>query len=153
MTLGLPCHKHSEQIPCDTKAQSVVTVSGESPDARRQAQIPRKTVPGAAAVDSPRAIAGCPRRTIRRRAGVVNVVAILHPLPDIARYIIKTERIGLERSDRRGLLVVPSADASVAVCVALSERVTPVKGGGGARACGVFPFGLGQQPIGLASHP
>src|SRR6476469_2530739 len=43
-----------------------------------------------------------PSRAVRRRAAGGVVVAILRPLPDIARHVVETEPVSRKRPHRRG---------------------------------------------------
>jgi len=54
-----------------------------------------------AARDAHAAVAGYPRRTIRRRIAVMAIPAILRPFPHVAMDIMKAEFVGGESSDRR----------------------------------------------------
>jgi hypothetical protein len=48
-------------------------------------------------------------------ADVIVMVAVLHPLPDVARHVVKAECVGREQADGRGLQIAPLAAAAVAV--------------------------------------
>src|SRR5262249_47707726 len=89
---------------------------------------------------------------IRGCSLVIVMIAILNPLPDVTGHVVEPERIGLERSDWRGLLIVPLAATAVAVGIVSSNLVAPEIGRRAASASRVFPFRLGEQSIGLASH-
>ena len=56
--------------------------------------------PGTAANATHIAVTTGPRRAIGGRPVIVAVIAILHPLPHVARHVVEAERIGLERIDR-----------------------------------------------------
>src|SRR5262249_38119691 len=83
--------------------------AGEVPVAGGRADVLRKVAPGSAADAAATAISTGPRRTICGRFFVIFMIAILHPLPHIAGHVVEAERIGRERSDRRGLTIVPFA--------------------------------------------
>ena len=114
-----------------------------------RAEVLRIKEPGTAANDTAATVTSPPRRAVRGCTLVAVVEAILHPFPDVAVHVVEAERIGGERADRRRLLVVPLAAAAVAVGVALADLVAPGIGRLGAGARGIFPFRLGQQPVGL----
>jgi hypothetical protein len=78
---------------------------------------------------------------------VVSVPRIFGPLPDIPVHVIETECIGLERSDRRCLLVTPLIFATTAVGVVLSNVVAPGIAGRGARTRRILKLGLREQPV------
>src|SRR5579872_2627705 len=88
--------------------------------------------------------AGDPYRAVSRRISVIIVPTVLRPLPDAADHIVEAECIRRERADRRRRLVVPSRAATVAVRIALTNIVAPWIGRGGARARGIFVFGLAE---------
>src|SRR5262249_43048212 len=93
-----------------------------------------------------------PRQAIRRCVVVGIVIAILYPLKYVARHVVEAKLIGLERSDRRGLPVIPLAAAPITVGVALADLLAPEIARGRAGARGVFPFGFCEQPVFLAGH-
>ena len=83
--------------PANPEAKVVDPVAGGARVAVRGAEAVWSEVPGTAAVDTGFAVAAFdPGRTIRRRAIVIVVGAILDPLKDIADHVIEAERIGLE---------------------------------------------------------
>src|SRR6266404_7210703 len=138
--------------PSDPKAGVVVPVVLLVPVAVRRPWVCRIVVPGTAADDTFLAIPCRPRKAIGGRPVVVLMPAILHPLPHIAGHIVEAERIGLERSDRRGSQFAPLVFAAMAVGVFFVDLVAPVKGRRGASTSRVFPFGFGEQPVFLAGH-
>src|SRR5262245_16688052 len=83
-----------------------------------------------------------PSGSICWRTFVILVPDILNPLPDIASHVIKAKCIWLEGPNWRRLFIIPLASAAVAIGVVLPDVFTPIKGGRGAGACGVLPFGL-----------
>src|SRR5258708_124226 len=129
--------------PCDTEAHIVVVVIWGGGGAVRRADL--IVDPRSAAGDPAAAFFPDPCGAVCRGAGVATVVAILHPLPDVAMHVVETKRIGLERSNRGGLPGVPFAAAAKAIGVALADLVAPRVGRGGAGARRVFPFGFGEQ--------
>src|SRR5262245_20915284 len=66
---------------------------------------------------------------------------------------METEGIGLERSNRRRLPVVPLSYTAVTVTVVLAGLLAPEKGRRAAGTRRIFPLRLGEQAIGLAGHP
>src|SRR5262249_435700 len=60
-----------------------------------------------------------PRRAICRRSIVATVVAILDPLKDVPDHVVEAKSIRCERTDRRRLLVIPLAPATVALAILL----------------------------------
>src|SRR5262249_33661991 len=97
--------------------------------------------------------AGCrPWRTVWRRSLVIAVIAILDPFPEVAVHVVEAERVGEERADWRRLPAIPLTAAAVAVGVPVPDLVAPGIGRAGTGARGVFPFGLGEQPVGPAGH-
>src|SRR5262249_73449 len=86
-----------DKRPAGREAEIVDPLSGGARVAVRGADIFRNEVPGTAAVHMVCALAAFdPGRTIRRRAIVIAVEAILDPLKDIADHVVEAERIGLE---------------------------------------------------------
>src|SRR5260370_13483983 len=141
--------------PSDPKAGVVVPVVLLVPVAVRRPWICRIVVPGTAADDTFLAIPCRPRnKAIGGRPVVVLMPAILHPLPHIAGHIVESERIGLERSDRRGSQFAPLVFAAMAVGVFFVDLVAPVKGPLGAGTRPLVPFGVLEQPhIPAPHHP
>src|SRR5580704_8542936 len=138
--------------PPDPEAEIDDPEAGGEPQPEGRAGELRRVDPGPAAGDTAAAISAGPRRTIGGRPAVVAMGAILDPLPYVAGRVVEAERIGLERSGRRGLAIVPAAAASVAIGVALADRVAPGIGGRGAGARRIFPFGLGEQTVAPAGR-
>src|SRR5262245_46000474 len=90
-----------------------------------------------------------PSHAVTRRATIIVIPAIFHPLGHIACGVVKAERIGLERADRRRFLrLAGTALPAVRLTGAhvASPPVRSIRSGAG----GVFPFRLGGKPIGLA---
>ena len=86
-----------DKRPANPEAKVVDPVAGGARVAERGAQVIWREVPGTAAVETDFAVAAFdPGRTIRRRAIVAVVEAILDPLKDIADHVMEAERIGLE---------------------------------------------------------
>src|SRR5262249_34369888 len=125
---------------------------GCGPDAAGRADAPWFRAPGTAAKHSATAISCCPRRAIGGRPVVVKMITVLDPLPHIAHHIVKAERIGLERTDRRRLAIVPVATAVKAICISLADLVAPKIGRRRSCTCRIFPFGFGEQSVGLTRH-
>jgi hypothetical protein len=94
-----------------------------------------------------------PRRAVLRCPLIICVIRILHPLPDVTVHVIEPKLICRKRADRRRLLVVPSAAATIAVGVVFANLVTPSIGRLRSPARRIFELGLGEQPVRLASHP
>jgi uncharacterized protein YqgC (DUF456 family) len=82
-----------------------------------------------------------PRRTIRRRPIIAIMIAVLHPLPDVASHVIEAKRIGGERANRRRMPPVPLAAAAVTIGVVLADLVAPIIGCRCTGASRVLPFG------------
>src|SRR5215831_13118065 len=103
------------------------------------------------------AIASYQSRAVRRRFIVIALIAILDPFPNVATHVVQAERIGKKPADWCGFwvffLIRPLAAATAAICVSVSDLVAPRVGGVRTGACRVLPFGLGEKPVGLASHP
>src|SRR5262249_31361953 len=112
------------------------------------AQVQRRVGPGATAKGADFATLDHVRRSIRWRLIVVAFIAVLHPFPNIAVHIVEAESIGLFLANgmwlAAGVRVAPGIFAERRYIV--SERIACR----GSRPCRVLPFGLGQQPIGLA---
>ena len=88
--------------PGNTETEEVEPEVGEDPEAERRADVPRSVEPGTAAKNTKTALAAArPRPAVRRRPGVRIMVAVLHPLPDVADGVVNAERIGPEAADRR----------------------------------------------------
>ena len=86
-----------DKRPANPEAKVVDPVAGGARVAERGAQAIWREVPGTVAVETDFAVAAFdPGRTIRRRAIVVVVEAILDPLKDIADHVMEAERIGIE---------------------------------------------------------
>ena len=80
----------------ETQVEAPV-VHGERGAAAGRTEGFRIEVPGTAADDTGLAISASePRRTIRGRPVVVNVIAVLRPHPHIAKHVIEAKRIGRE---------------------------------------------------------
>src|SRR5260221_14110005 len=105
---------------------TVVPIVGGPPGAACRGGVLRKVDPGTAATDAVTAISTGPRRTVGGCFFVVAVIAILYPLPNVAMHVVETERIGLERSNWRGLAVIPLAAATVTIGVPLADLGAPV---------------------------
>src|SRR5690348_10637445 len=77
-------------------------------------------------------------------------------------HVVKTEGVGLEGADLEGLLPVDAQLGTASIAeIAVIVGLIGIDGGPrgecrwpldrhGATACGVFPFGLRQQSVGLA---
>src|SRR5262249_48612759 len=102
--------------------------------------------------DTATTVANRPRRAICRRSIVAIVVAILGPLKDVPDHVVEAKSIRCERTDRRRLLVIPLATATVAVGIVPPDFVAPRKSRRRSSSRRIFVFGLGQQPIAFASH-
>ena len=105
--------------PPDPKPIAVAPVDGGVPVAVRGAEVPRIVDPGAAAKDPATAISGCPGGAIRRRAAVISIPAVLHPLPHVAMHVVEAKGVGLERAHLDRLLPVDTLGASAIRVVAL----------------------------------
>src|SRR3990167_8497554 len=93
------------------------------------AEIFRRTEKGAAAADSKFALGGT-----GRSGGGGAAFATFHPLADIAQHVVQAERIGLERSDRRGegKTVVAGRYLAESIAVfALEARIAGIGGPAG----------------------
>src|SRR5580704_3356061 len=97
------------ESPRDAKPYIAGPELGIVPVAVGRAEKLRNIEPGTAADHMTRTIAAEPRRPVGRRRGVIAMVAIAHPLPDVAGHVGKSKAVGGERADRRGLRVVPLA--------------------------------------------
>jgi hypothetical protein len=96
--------------PPNPETEKIVPVVGGEPAAVGRAEELRIVIPDTAADDTVTAISADPSRTICGRSVVVAVIAILDPLPDIARWescagipparifghVVEAERIGGE---------------------------------------------------------
>jgi Autotransporter beta-domain len=134
--------------PSQPETIDVVPVGGAAPATAGRAEVLRTEVPRTAAEDTETAVSRYPRRTIPRSSCVGAIPAILHPLIQVSVHVVETERIGFERPDRRRLLVVPLAAAVLAVRVPLADLVAPEIFRRCASARRIFPFSLGEQPVG-----
>src|SRR5262245_16525212 len=76
--------------PRDPEAEIDAPAAGGDPVAAGGAEDPRKGAPGASAERPTTAIAGCPGRAIGRRAVVIVIPAVLHPLPQVAMHLVET---------------------------------------------------------------
>src|SRR6185437_4609850 len=90
-----------------------------------------------------------PCRTIRRRAAIVPVPAILDPLVDGAAHVIQPEGVRLEAADPGWLLERGDIGAALAIGHARQQLVAPPVPCLRPAAGGIFPFGLGRQTIWL----
>ena len=123
---------------------------GTCPGTRSRREADRRPCAPRAAPEHPRAIIPIlPGRAILWRAVISVMVAILHPLPDVASSIVQTEGVRREAADRRGLLAVPLAATATAVGIAAANVITPPVCRGRSCPSHVFPFGLGWKPIGF----
>src|SRR6266540_1705359 len=109
--------------------------------------------PGSATDDVVSAAGANPSRAVRRRSIVIALIAILDPFPNVAIHVVQAERIGRKRADWCSFIIGPLAAATAAICISVSDLVAPGIGGVRTGACRVLPFGLGEKPVGLASHP
>src|SRR6185295_19790764 len=156
--------------PGEAKTGEVVAVVGVVPIARRRARETRYRAPGAAAQDTLCAIAAGPSGSVRGRAGITRVPAVLGPLPGIAEHVIEPEAVGRVAARRRGEVVAvgafvllaeaPGLEAAlvgdVGEAAGLGRIVAPVARGDAASARRVFPFRLARQavaPAGLFREP
>src|ERR1043166_8864442 len=123
--IGRACSRCNQRAR-DPEAEIVDPLPGGARVAERGTDFGRREVPGTAAVDMVRAVAACdPGRTVRRRAFVVAMDAVLDPLKNIPDHVIEAERIGLERADGRCLHVIPVAAAALAIGVVLADVIAP----------------------------
>jgi len=136
------------QLAQDSKSIREVAHVEIIPETRRRSQVSRLTVECAAAQHPQPTLAGGPRRSVRRGATIVVVPAVLDPFGHVARAVVETERAWLERSDRCRFWAA-ARSAIPTVGLAGAELAPPPEGCGGAGAGGIFPLGLGRQPIGL----
>src|SRR5262245_52651631 len=72
----------------------------------RGAEKRRQVFPRAAAVDAAATIAGNMRRAVHGRVVIVAIETILHPFGYVAVHVVHTERVGCERSDLDGVVLV-----------------------------------------------
>src|SRR5262249_20525163 len=91
-----------------------------------------------------------PSRAVTRRATIIVIPAIFHPLGYIACGVVKAETIGLERPDR-GCSLRLASSALPAVRLTGAHVTSPPIRSVRSSAGGVFPFRFGGEPIGLAS--
>src|SRR5207253_2331361 len=77
---------------------------------------------------------------------IIGFVMVPAPFGDVAVHVKQAERIGLFRADRMrlaaGVTGVPGVIVDEGFLVVAEGPV-----GAGAAAAGVFPFGLGRQPV------
>src|SRR5262249_54382361 len=141
---GAPSRGAGQQRAPDAQAKIVDARGKGHAIAVGDADVVVVAVPAAAAHGTAALVAAAlgPGCRIGRGALVAVVVAIGEPGPDVALHIVKAERIGLERADRRRLLAVPAAAAVDAVGVVGADRVAPEIDRGRAGAGGIFPLGL-----------
>src|SRR6185295_6741688 len=156
--------------PGEAKTGEVVAVVGVVPIARRRARETRYRAPGAAAQDTLCAIAAGPSGSVRGRAGVTRIPAVLGPLPGIAEHVVESEAVGRVAARRRGEVVAVGAFvllaeapgletalvADVGEAAGLHRVFAPEAGSDAARARGVFPFRFARQPVAFAGslrHP
>jgi hypothetical protein len=102
----------------ETKADGAAPVDGGEPVPVRRAQELRTVVPGTAADHALAALLRVfwlPRCAIGRGAVIIGMITVLNPFPDISGRIEQSKRVGLERTHRRRLLVIPLATAAIAI--------------------------------------
>ena len=97
-----------------------------------------------------RAVALDPRRTVRRRALIVLVPAILYPLIDAAAHIIQPKRIWLKAPDLDRLLGGCDVGAILAIGHARFKLVAPPVLCLRSSARSIFPFGFARESICLS---
>ncbi len=139
----------SKQGPGNSEPVEELRVSGEVPAAVRGTDAPRPVEPGPAAKNVTTAVARRPSLSLARRPNIALVPAILDPLPDKSVHVVQIESICPELADGRRLPTVPSAAATVAVCLVatyvIASRVVRRRPGAG----DVLPFRLRQQTVKL----
>src|SRR5262245_16013353 len=97
----------------DPQADIVVTEVVRRVEPNGGAEVPRKVGPGTAAKDPGIASSGYPGRAVSGRAGVAVLVALLHPLPDIAVHLVEAPRVRLKHIDRHCLFTVLASCAAI----------------------------------------
>src|SRR5262245_12333755 len=117
------------------------------PVAARRAQRTRAILERAAAHDAAAAVAAGPGRAVGARVAIVLAEAVLDPLRDVAVHVVEAERIGPPAVDRMGATFRVAGEPGVLPEHGLVRSEREVRLPSGTR--GVFPFGLGQEPIGL----
>jgi hypothetical protein len=72
-----------------------------------------------------RSVATWPNGTVRWRSFIILMPVILDPLPNVAKHIVKAERVWFERTYGCCLFLVPLGATAKTVCVIVTDRVTP----------------------------
>jgi integrase len=143
-----------------TESQTSNETGGETPDFPRDAASCEVVREGQGV--GPRTAAGhvgvaFGRRQLHRRqrqpvaregAVVFRVVMVQTPLGDVAGHVVQAPAVGSFLADRVGLLVGVVGEPGV--LAQLADVIAPIKRGSAAGPAGVFPLGLGGQPVRLA---
>src|SRR5262245_2021670 len=137
------------QLPYHPKSVRDIANVGIVSEARHRAQVLGLAVECAAAQDAQPALAARPCRAVVRCAAIIVVPAIFDPFGRIACRVIKTERVRFVRADRSRLLNVAGAALPAIGLTGADVPAPPVRSVRSAPG-GVFPFGFGRKPIGLA---
>ena len=146
-----------DERPSHAKTDIVVSVPGVQHATIRRADEQRMVAPRSAAENMRGTISTHPCTTIIRSSRssdlVINVPAILDPLPNIPVNVMQTERIRTETPDRRRALIIPTAPAVTAVRKVPTDIVAPVIPSRRPGPGNILPLGLAQQAVSLASFP
>ena len=102
--------------------------------------------PRSRANDTRQAIVFYPSRTVRRRALIVLVPAISHPLMDIAAHIIEAKWIWLEAADLQRLGRLVGFIAALTIGHRGLGLLAPPKLASSAPTGRILPFGFGRKP-------
>src|SRR5262249_7803880 len=123
---------------------------GGDPEAACGAEAPRIVAPGAAAKNPATTISGCHRRAVRRRAIVVVIPAVLHPLPHVAVHVVEAPPVLRETVHSHRLLPVFALGPAAVVRLPGRDRRAPPERRRRAGTRRILPLRLRQQAIGLA---
>src|SRR5262249_28145243 len=83
------------------------------------------------------------------------MIAVLHPLPDVAVHVMQAKGIRSKGAGRCRLDVVPLTAATVAIghhLIIAANVLTPGKNGFASSSARVLRFGLGKQAVSFASQ-
>src|ERR1700745_155960 len=134
--------------PRDAEAVRQIAHAGVVAVAARRAQIGRIVLPGAAPQHVLAAIVALARQAVRRRAVIILVPAIGHPLRHIAAHVVKPEGGGGKAPDVYGMMGIIRLAAALAGGDAGPHFVAPPILRLRAAARRIFPLGLARQAVG-----
>src|SRR6202171_680857 len=135
-------------LPNDSKAIGIKSDIMIVFEPRRRTQISRIVIEGAAAQYTFAALRLCPGRSVGRGSAIAVVPAILPPFRGIARHVVDTECVRLNRAGVNRLLHGIAGTAE-AIGLVLLDSLAPWISRRRAGSRGVFPLAFRRKPVGV----